>query len=121
VAAEREIAMHKLCAVIKNFQQLKKTLTIAPLLHMFNANRVVIAVVASVKTGTSSSNSCRYNRQAEHLAVRPRQPLAHSRSQHTMTQVFSPQAKTMKNLCHNIALLSRARVVKLVDAGDSKS
>jgi hypothetical protein len=27
----------------------------------------------------------------------------------------------MKNLCHNIALLSRARVVKLVDAGDSKS
>ncbi len=25
------------------------------------------------------------------------------------------------NLCHNIALLSRARVVKLVDAGDSKS
>ena len=38
-----------------------------------------------------------------------------------MTQVFSQQAKTMKNLCHNIALLSRARVVKLVDAGDSKS
>ncbi len=27
----------------------------------------------------------------------------------------------MKNLCHNIGLLSRARVVKLVDAGDSKS
>jgi hypothetical protein len=26
-----------------------------------------------------------------------------------------------QNLCHNIALLSRARVVKLVDAGDSKS
>ena len=25
------------------------------------------------------------------------------------------------NLCHNIGLLSRARVVKLVDAGDSKS
>jgi hypothetical protein len=49
VAIEREIAMHKLCAVIKNFQQLKKTLTIVPLLHMFNANRVVIAVVASVK------------------------------------------------------------------------
>jgi hypothetical protein len=46
---EREIATHKLCAVIKNFQQLKKTLTIVPLLHMFNANRVVIAVVASVK------------------------------------------------------------------------
>ena len=26
-----------------------------------------------------------------------------------------------QNLCHNLALLSRARVVKLVDAGDSKS
>jgi hypothetical protein len=26
-----------------------------------------------------------------------------------------------QNLCHNIGLLSRARVVKLVDAGDSKS
>ena len=26
-----------------------------------------------------------------------------------------------ENLCHNIGLLSRARVVKLVDAGDSKS
>ena len=24
-------------------------------------------------------------------------------------------------MCHNLALLSRARVVKLVDAGDSKS
>jgi hypothetical protein len=24
-------------------------------------------------------------------------------------------------MCHNIALISRARVVKLVDAGDSKS
>jgi hypothetical protein len=29
--------------------------------------------------------------------------------------------KTSPKLCHNIALLSRARVVKLVDAGDSKS
>jgi len=28
---------------------------------------------------------------------------------------------TSRNLCHNIGLLSRARVVKLVDAGDSKS
>ncbi len=27
----------------------------------------------------------------------------------------------VENLWHNIALLSRARVVKLVDAGDSKS
>ena len=26
-----------------------------------------------------------------------------------------------ENLCHNLGLLSRARVVKLVDAGDSKS
>ena len=26
-----------------------------------------------------------------------------------------------QNLCHNLGLLSRARVVKLVDAGDSKS
>ena len=38
-----------------------------------------------------------------------------------MIQVFSQQANTPKNLCHNICLLSRARVVKLVDAGDSKS
>ncbi len=29
--------------------------------------------------------------------------------------------KTPLNLCHNLGLLSRARVVKLVDAGDSKS
>jgi len=39
----------------------------------------------------------------------------------TMNQVFSQQAITPQNLCHNIGLLSRARVVKLVDAGDSKS
>ena len=39
----------------------------------------------------------------------------------TMTQVFSQQASTPKKLCHNLGLLSRARVVKLVDAGDSKS
>ena len=26
-----------------------------------------------------------------------------------------------RNLCHNLGLLSRARVVKLVDAGDSKN
>ena len=38
-----------------------------------------------------------------------------------MTQVFSQQANTPKNLWHNLGLLSRARVVKLVDAGDSKS
>ena len=38
-----------------------------------------------------------------------------------MNQVFSQQAITPQNLCHNIGLLSRARVVKLVDAGDSKS
>ena len=38
-----------------------------------------------------------------------------------MTQVFSPQRQACENLCHNIGLLSRARVVKLVDAGDSKS
>jgi hypothetical protein len=38
----------------------------------------------------------------------------------TMNQVFSQQAITPQNLCHNIGLLSRARVVKLVDAGDSK-
>ena len=38
-----------------------------------------------------------------------------------MTQVFSQQSSKLENLCHNIALLSRARVVKLVDAGDSKS
>ena len=35
-------------------------------------------------------------------------------------QQTSP-CQTPKNLCHNLALLSRARVVKLVDAGDSKS
>jgi hypothetical protein len=29
--------------------------------------------------------------------------------------------KTAQDLCHNLRLLSRARVVKLVDAGDSKS
>ena len=30
-------------------------------------------------------------------------------------------SQTPKNLWHNLGLLSRARVVKLVDAGDSKS
>ena len=39
----------------------------------------------------------------------------------TMIQVFSQQTRTSQNLCHNIDLPSRARVVKLVDAGDSKS
>ena len=38
-----------------------------------------------------------------------------------MTKFLHSEINMMKNLCHNIALLSRARVVKLVDAGDSKS
>ena len=39
----------------------------------------------------------------------------------TGIQLPSAFFKTSANLCHNIGLLSRARVVKLVDAGDSKS
>jgi hypothetical protein len=39
----------------------------------------------------------------------------------TKIQFFSAHAGMMKNLCHNIDLISLARVVKLVDAGDSKS
>ncbi len=38
-----------------------------------------------------------------------------------MMQVFPMPVLGSKNLCHNLGLLSRARVVKLVDAGDSKS
>ena len=38
-----------------------------------------------------------------------------------MKRRFPKPLLTPKKLCHNLGLLSRARVVKLVDAGDSKS
>jgi len=82
VDLEREIATHKLRAVIKNFQQFKKTLTIVPLLHMFNANRVVVAVVASVKLAKVPATDAEYIDCRRSRTVQPQPNLSPTPSIH---------------------------------------